>query len=66
MRAVALGELTQAVLESLPWWGSHRRTAQVAMNSAGSQAQKWGFELAHSNICPIYDHLLEVVKRPVL
>ena len=64
MQAAALGELARAVLESWPWWCGCRRAGRLT-NSATTQAQIQGFELAHPNIYPIYE-LLECVKVPVL
>ena len=64
MPAAALGELARAVLESSPWWCGCRRAGRLT-NSATTQAQIQGFELAHPNIYPIYE-LLECMKGPVL
>ena len=54
MPAAALGELARAVLESSPWWCGCRRAGRLT-NSATTQAQIQGFELAHPNIYPTYE-----------
>lgn len=48
------------MLEGSPWWYGPRRVGRL-INSATSQAQNQGLELADPNIYPIYD-LLEHVK----
>ena len=58
--AASLGKLARAVLESLFWWCGHGRAGRLT-NSATTQAQIQGFELAHPNIYPTYK-LLECVK----
>jgi hypothetical protein len=58
--AAALGELAGSVLESWSWWWEFRRAGGLT-NSATTQAQIQGFELADPNIYPIYE-LLELMK----
>jgi hypothetical protein len=60
----ALGELAGAVLKSLPWWYRCGRAGRLT-NLSTTQAQILGFELAHPNICCIYE-LLKVMKGLVL
>lgn len=60
MLAETLGELSGAVLESLPSWHGCRRTDGIT-NLATMQAQIQGFELLHKNIYHIYE-LLEQGK----
>ena len=59
-----MGELAGAVLETLPWWYGCGRTGRLT-NSATTQAQIQGFELAHLYIYIIYERL-ECVKGPVM
>ena len=60
---MTLGVLAGTVQESSPWWYGCGRAG--GMTSATTQAQIQGFELAHSNIYPIYE-LPEDVKGLVL
>jgi hypothetical protein len=59
-----LDELAWAELENWPWWYECRRAGKLT-NSAPTQAQIRGFELAHPNIYPICE-LQECVKGQVL
>lgn len=61
---VTLSELTKAKLESWPWWYGCGRAGKLT-NSAITQAQIQGFEVAQPNIYPIYE-LLEHLKGSVL
>ena len=61
---LALGKLTRAVLESSPWWLGCRGACGLN-NSATTQAQILGFELANTKTYLIYE-LLEHVEELVL
>lgn len=53
------------IQESRPWWSGHRR-ADGLTDSASTQVQIQGFELAHSYSYPIYEQLeleKELVRR---
>lgn len=54
--ATALGELTGTVLKGWPSWCGCREVDWLT-NSATSQTQIQGFEMAHRNISSIYDLL---------
>ena len=64
MPAAALGEVAGAVLKSWPWGWECRRAGRLT-NSAITQDQVQGFDLAHPNIYLIYE-LLKYVKGLVL
>ena len=56
MTSVALGKLTKVVLKSSHWWYVYRRAGRQT-NSANTQTQIQGFNLAHPNIYLIYEVL---------
>lgn len=60
LAAVALNELAEAVLDSLPRCGFRR--ADRLTSSATTQAQIQGYKLVHPQIAPI-NELLQLVKR---
>jgi hypothetical protein len=57
---LALGKLTRAVLESSPWWLGCRGACGLN-NSATTQAQILGFELANTKTYLIYELLEHVI-----